>query len=499
VADTGPGIPAEARDRIFEAFTQADDSMARRFGGTGLGLAISRELVTLMGGEIGCETEQGRGSEFFFVVPLEEARDGREPARPEETLRAARVLVVDDNATNRDLLVHRLAAWGMRLGAAADATEALARLREASRSGTPFELAILDRSMPGMSGVELARRLRAEEGIAALPVVLLTSVGATLSADEEGELGIVLQLTKPVRRSELRRALGQALRGERARQERAPAAAPPRSTSTAPLRGQILLVEDNPVNQEVAAAMLAALGCEVRVVANGAAALQALERERFDLVLMDCQMPEMDGFAATRALRAREADADGALPRTPVVALTAHALPSDREQSLAAGMDDHVSKPFSRDELRAVLERWLPERPRAVLAPPPPAAEATQQAAPRVLDSHALAELRVLGCAGGSDVLMRVVEAYLQSAPELVRALVDAERAGDAAALARAAHTLKSSSAQVGAARLSLLAKELEALGRAQRLEGARERVAAAREELESVQEALAAELLGAR
>jgi signal transduction histidine kinase/CheY-like chemotaxis protein/HPt (histidine-containing phosphotransfer) domain-containing protein len=500
VTDTGPGIPPEARTRIFEAFTQADDSMARRFGGTGLGLAISRELVTLMGGEMGCETEIGRGSEFWFVVPLEEPSHGVEsPSDDEELLRAARVLVVDDNATNRDILVHRLSAWGMRLDAAADGPSALERLREAGRSGTRYEVAILDRIMPGMSGLELASRLRSEDGIAPLPVVMLTSVGVSMDAEEEQDLGIVVQLTKPVRRDELRRALGQVLRGERSQRKGAQDASATPHAEAAPLRGHILLAEDNPVNQEVAAAMLAALGCEVRVVANGSAALQALERERFDLVLMDCQMPEMDGFAATRALRAREAARGDALTRTPVVALTAHALPADREQSLAAGMDDHVSKPFGRDELRAVLERWLPQRPRGDEVPRPPAAQAAQAAPAHVLDSSALAELRELGCAGGSDVLTRVVEAYLQSAPGLVRALVDAERAGDAAALARAAHTLKSCSAQVGAVRLSLLAKELEDLGRTQRLEGAGERVAAAREELDSVQEALAAELLGAR
>jgi signal transduction histidine kinase/DNA-binding response OmpR family regulator/HPt (histidine-containing phosphotransfer) domain-containing protein len=527
VADTGPGIPAEARDRIFEAFTQADDSMARRFGGTGLGLAISRELVNLMGGQMGCETEVGRGSEFWFIVPLEETARGEAAAVDEEPLRAACVLIVDDNATNRDILVHRLTHWGMRLDAAADGPSALERLREADRHGTRYEVVILDRIMPGMSGLELARRLRSEAGIAAPPVVLLTSVGASMDAEEEEDLGIVAQLTKPVRRDELRRALSQALRGERSRRDAAwgaPAASP---ADAAPLRGQILLAEDNPVNQEVAAAMLTALGCEVRVAGNGRAALDALEKERFDLVLMDCQMPEMDGFSATRALRAREALSERSLPRTPVIALTAHALPADRAQSLAAGMDDHVNKPFSRDELRAALLRWLPARgsgpevgapappaqsvrPQETAQPAPPTqaagpeqaaepAPATQAAPAGILDARALAELRELGSAGGSDVVARVVEAYVQSAPELVRALVDAERAGDTAALARAAHTLKSSSAQVGAARLSTLAKELEALGRAGSREGVAERVAATREELESVQEALAAELLGAR
>jgi signal transduction histidine kinase/DNA-binding response OmpR family regulator len=516
VSDTGPGIPAEARGRIFEAFTQADDSMARRFGGTGLGLAISRELVNLMGGQMGCETEVGRGSEFWFVVPLEEPSGGGEPD-DEEALRSARVLIVDDNATNRDILVHRLTDWGMRLDAAADGASALERLREAGRHGTHYEVAILDRVMPGMSGLELARRLRSEEGIPGPPVVLLTSVGASMDAEEEEDLGIVVQLTKPVRRDELRRALNQALRGERPRREAASGAPAASSGGDAPLRGQILLAEDNPVNQEVAAAMLSALGCEVRVVGNGRAALEVLERERFDVVLMDCQMPEMDGFSATRALRAREALGEGRLPRTPVIALTAHALPADREQSLAAGMDDHVNKPFGREELRAALQRWLPGRRAEAEVPAPgappgasaqalgaegagaEAADAATTRPERVLDANALGELRELGSAGGSDVVTRVVEAYLQSAPELVRALVDAERAGDTAALARAAHTLKSCSAQVGAVRLSIVAKELEALGRAGSREGVAERVAAARAELESVQEALAAELLGAR
>jgi CheY-like chemotaxis protein/HPt (histidine-containing phosphotransfer) domain-containing protein len=296
----------------------------------------------------------------------------------------------------------------------------------------------------------------------------------------------------------LRQAL---LREPTLRDTASPAARPSGGAPERALHGRVLLAEDNPVNQEVAAAMLAALGCEVRVVEHGRAALEALEREAFDLVLMDCQMPEMDGFAATRALRAREAAADGALRRTPVVALTAHALPADREQCLAAGMDDHVSKPFGRDQLRAVLEHWLKQAEREAAAEPPaPQLEDGAAQAPGVLEPGALAELRELGCAGASDVVTRVVEAYLRSAPELLRALEDAERAADTAGVARAAHTLKSSSAQVGAARLALLAKELEALGRGGSLEGVAERIRAARAELDAVQEALAAEMLvGAR
>jgi signal transduction histidine kinase/CheY-like chemotaxis protein/HPt (histidine-containing phosphotransfer) domain-containing protein len=494
VTDTGIGIPGDARDRIFESFSQADGSMARRFGGTGLGLAICRQLVELMDGEIGFEAQEGQGSRFWFRIPVETA-DGFELADPSETgtLRGARILVADAGSTSRSILIHHLRRWGADTLEAHDRGAALTTLQEAAARDTPVDLVVFDAGAPGL---DLARAIRADASIPAPRLIALTPVGAKPEVDADESLSISAHLAKPVRKAELHGALREALcRGGVG----APAArlAPSAASETRGPRLRVLLAEDNEVNLEVAIAMLEALGCEVQAVRDGREALERSGEETFDIVFMDCQMPEMDGFAATRAIREREASEASA--RLPIVALTAHAMRFDRDQCLVAGMDDYLSKPFSKNDLRQVLSRWADRVGGADAGPAETPEDAVAAIAASPLERGTWAELRALEGDAAGDLLARVVDTYLQSSSRLERAIRDAVAAADPAAVARAAHTLKSSSGQVGAARLAGLCKDLEAHGRAGRTRDAEALLPELWNELEAVREALAAELLGAR
>jgi CheY-like chemotaxis protein/HPt (histidine-containing phosphotransfer) domain-containing protein len=443
------------------------------------------------------------------VAPVEKVEAGA--ATETFDLHGVRVLVVDDNETNRKVVGHQLLAWGARVAMSADGPEALAELRRASARSEPFDLAVLDMMMPGMTGIELAREIRSDASIDSLRLVLLTSVNvASRELDLKG-LGISSHLTKPVRGSELRTAL------MRARGEGDAGSVEEMSTSSMvdggpgrAFEARVLLAEDNCVNQEVAAAMLETLGCSVRVVGDGLEALAAATAERFDLLFMDCQMPEMDGFQATTAIRAHERarslseDSRGEPgTRIPIVALTAHALAGDRERCLEADMDDFVTKPFSRRDLQEVLERQIPraraKRGESHGSPGDPngAEPASRSLSESVLDAATLDGLRALQSDSGSDFLSRAIDAFLESSNVLAREIHDANETGDSAAMASAAHTLKSSSAQLGAARLSALCKEVEARGLARSSEEIADLLREFDAELELAQEALAAEQLG--
>jgi signal transduction histidine kinase/CheY-like chemotaxis protein len=350
ISHTGIGIKPEVAPPLFNAFTQADSSTTRRYGGTGLGLAICRQLVTAMGGNIGLDSTPGRGSRFWFTVPL---ALGREPERAHghgRGLVGVRVLVVDDNATNRLVLSEQLEAWGVEAEAVSGGAEALERLVAAQAAGTPFSLAVLDQMMPEMDGVELARRIGRLRHVS--PALILLTSTTDVGPTQIQDAGIAESLTKPVHLGRLRTAVTRAMS-----QVESSVPAPEPTTAASGSRGHVLVVDDSSTNQMVATGMLEHLGYSSEVAANGFEALSAVERTRFDVVLMDCRMPELDGYAATAELRRRE----GQGPRTPVVALTAGAIEEDRCR--AAGMDDFLAKPLGLEDLQAVLERWASVAP----------------------------------------------------------------------------------------------------------------------------------------
>ncbi len=352
VRDTGVGIAAGDQQRLFESFAQADASTTRRYGGTGLGLAISKRLVGIMGGDIGVESTVGEGSSFWFTAHLE-ARPDREPAKVErESLSGASAMIVDDNDTNRAILERQLAAFGMTTVSAADASSALELLRRAVESDTMPDIALLDRHMPGMDGLDLSQVIAADPALQHLRVIMLTSA-STARGGTSGN--IAAYLTKPVRRSELLDALAVALAvGEPLAVE--PVADPvPAPASPGAGAVRVLVAEDNPVNQKVAAAMLKRLGYRVDVVANGAEAVAAVEHVPYAAVLMDCQMPEMNGYEATEEIRRREPPGH----HIPIVALTASAIKGDEDKCLAAGMDAYVTKPVTVKALGAALSRLI--------------------------------------------------------------------------------------------------------------------------------------------
>jgi signal transduction histidine kinase/CheY-like chemotaxis protein/HPt (histidine-containing phosphotransfer) domain-containing protein len=486
VSDTGIGIPAHLQERIFNAFDQADGSMTRRFGGTGLGLAIARQLVELMGGDsITVRSVGGQGSTFGFVLRLERAADWAEEPGNTNDLRGVRVLVVDDNATNREILHHQLQAWGLRADAVASGREALDCLRAAQSDNDPYAIALLDRVMPVMNGVELALVIRQDPRLRGVKLALLTSLSLRGESDlPAGEAGVSQQLHKPVRKAQLLRCLRKLLKDEiSGRSPDATANAADRAEPVLARRdARVLLVEDNEVNQKVAQAVLGLFGCTVDIANHGREALDCLERGSYDLVFMDCQMPVMNGFQATALIRERERQAAATgqpARRLPIVALTAHAVSGDRERCLAAGMDDYLSKPFARQDLAEVLRRWLPAsvqssaetKPSTHPSPPPgtgmPAADDGQEAC---IDQGVLDKIRMLERGGAVGLLARVVELYLRGTPSLIEQMKQAIGIDDQEALRVAAHTLKSSSANVGAMKLHGLCKELESQARQRRV-----------------------------
>ncbi|HYQ90939.1 MAG TPA: response regulator [Candidatus Competibacteraceae bacterium] len=362
VKDTGIGIPPEALERVFQSFTQADGSTTRRYGGTGLGLAIAQQLAEMMGGEMGVDSEVGKGSIFWFTVRFSQY----DPATtliisaPRFDLSSLRVLIVDDNATSRDILCRQVEAWGMLGTKAENASQALTDLRQSVVANQPFDLVLLDQDMPDIDGTAVARAIRHELHLDKLPLIMLGPMDREITAEEREKLGIMYYLSKPVRRSHLYDAITRIM-GTRSEE---PVAAPVEPTGPSlPLRVRewVLLAEDNPINQQVAVQMLQRLGYKVKAVENGQAVLDALAQGEYGAILMDCQMPVMDGFTATRAIRRQETDSGQ--PRIPIIALTASTMQGDRERCLAAGMDDFLSKPFKRDQLKAVLQRWLVDKP----------------------------------------------------------------------------------------------------------------------------------------
>ena len=509
VRDTGIGIPALQKERIFNAFDQADGSMTRKYGGTGLGLTIARQLAELMNGTISVTSVEGRGSSFAFTLWLERAQSA--PAEPQESrqFQDVRALVVDDNATGRQILCDYLLAWGMRVEPVANSDQALSQLRGAVDAADPYAVAFIGEHLGEASGADLAQAIRADPRLHTTRLLLLSRLVAQNTPREKIlEAGFHQQLHKPVLKAQLRESLQRALAGvghgslagfEAARKEDT------RPNLPEYPKKRILLVEDNPVNQAVASATLAQFHCEVEIANQGQEALDMLERGPYDLVFMDCQMPVMDGFQTTELIRAREqqaaANSGQPLQRTPIVALTAHAISGDRDRCLQVGMDDYLSKPFAREDLIAVLDRWL-RLPLAsatvgTAASSPVAIGSVQtEASINSLDREALNKIQALERGGAPGLVARLIELYLKGSPPLVDALKQASQSGDLAGLGAAAHTLKSSSANVGAMKLRALSAELESQVRAQTVTDAAGQVAVIEQEFAAVQALLQQELI---
>lgn len=499
VKDSGIGIPAESQQRIFEAFSQADGTTTRRFGGTGLGLTIVKELVALMQGYIGVESQVGQGSIFWFTAVFARQPLLVQDPHPERTLLQRRILVVDDTPANREILDDHLRSWGAIPQLAASAGDALVQLRTAAATH-PFELAILDFQMPDMDGMQLAQAIRADPQLASLRLLMLTSVG--YDAGAPGIPAVDGWVTKPVRKALLHQAILGLLRAGYRAPTRWPDPVVSEPVTASSRRARLLLVEDTPVNREVATGMLDILGHSVFAVENGRLALEALARERFDLVLMDCQMPEMDGFTATAAIRRQESEA-GACQRVPIIALTANAMEGDRTRCLAAGMDDYLAKPFTVAQLSAILTQWLTPvtadstgsstAPHTTAHDPTPAKDQTAQEP--AIDTTAWKAIRSLQRPGHPDFLAKVLTTYLNDSRVLVEEIRAALEAQDAESLAKAAHRLKSSSAQLGFVATAAHCKELEALGRLAHLDHAARLLAELTDAHQSACTAIAAEL----
>jgi PAS domain S-box-containing protein len=447
VRDTGIGIKPEQLTSIFEEFTQADASMTRKYGGTGLGLSISKRIVGLMGSELVVTSELGKGSEFSFTLtmPVEESQPATVSIGSAE-LKGRRMLIVDDNATNRRIVRDMLTAAGVSVEEAAGAETGIAELRQGRTEGQPYALAVIDAQMPGKDGFELAQDVQKDDRLSGTKLLMLTSAGQRGDTQRCKEVGIDGYLTKPASRTDLLEMIAALLSNETK-----PELVTRHLIAESRRRLSILLAEDNPVNQEVAAAMLRKRGHKVDVVANGAEAVVAVTRVAYDLVLMDIQMPELDGFEATKRIR------EGVAAHVPIIALTAHALTGERERCLANGMNGYLSKPFRAHDLFAIVES-VGEETEAT-----PTTEAAAQAPAVDLEAFR----RSMREAGAEEAVDAILELFAQTAPERVAAITAAMESGDAKAIANAAHAFKSPSSAIGALRLGGLLQEIELAGKA--------------------------------
>jgi signal transduction histidine kinase/CheY-like chemotaxis protein/HPt (histidine-containing phosphotransfer) domain-containing protein len=500
VRDTGVGIAEDKQQAIFEAFSQADNSTTRRFGGTGLGLSIARHLVDMMGGTMGVISRPAEGALFWFEIALpKQDPSARRTMGTLPELKGLRVLVVDDNATNREILEHQLAGWGMQCVACVGGREALSELHAAIARGAAHQLVVLDMHMPDMDGLALAQTIKHTPALADVPLIMLSSATLMDEALARRNLWVQACLTKPARQSDLFNAIATALNA-RSNSVRAPAAPLTARTPTpaGPL-AHVLLAEDIAVNREMAGGMLELIGVRCTAVVDGSEVVPALQQQHFDLILMDCQMPEMDGYAATAAVRDWERTA-AVGRRIPIIALTANAMAGDRAQCLSAGMDDYLSKPFTQQALLAIIQRWVhTNQPRhdaavAVAVVASAAASAPVDAPPAAQLSVNLRTLESMRTMSAS-LFENVIRVYLRDLPSCVAKICAALAANDADALRKSAHGLKSSSANAGADRLVAICKALELMGRQAAIANASERIAEVELEAVRVRSALQATL----
>ncbi|QIN82884.1 PAS domain S-box protein [Rubrobacter tropicus] len=478
VSDTGIGMTEEQRGDLFRAFFQADVSTTRRYGGTGLGLAISRQLVELMGGEIGVESEYGVGSTFWFILPLgKQSKVVPVAPRPREELRGLRALVVGGDVSNRRILQRQLRSWGMDGGAAEDGPRALAELRSAARGERPYDVALLDVTGPGADRIKLAREIKIDPKISSTRLLLLVSSGRPGDGRRAAEAGIEAYLTKPVRQSELydtlATVLGNFSESTEGRKEAYLVTRHSVREGRSGAGARVLLVEDNAVNQRVAMRMLEKLGYRVELAADGVEALEALAKKHYAAVLMDVQMPNMDGYEATAEIRGRE----GPAGHTPIIAMTANAMRGDREKALEAGMDDYVPKPVRSEDLDATLSRWVvPDREGPEGVADDGSADPSPEEA-EVLDRAVISSLRGLQGEGDPDIVAELATMFLEDASERLLELRKAIRQGDAEKVASVSHALKGASGNLGAKRVFALCQEFEEMGNSGVLAGASGRI----------------------
>ncbi|MFN4235936.1 MAG: response regulator [Vogesella sp.] len=462
VRDTGIGIPAEKQQLIFDAFAQADNSTTRRYGGTGLGLSITLRLVRLLGGDISVQSNPGQGADFRFALPV--ALSSEQPSRPHPAeLDGLAVLVVDDNATNRSWLASLLRNWNMQVTLAADGHDALALLQQHD-----FQLILLDGHMPGMSGFDVAQQIQQDRRSAT--VIMLTSSGERGDASRCQALGIRGYLTKPASQDELLTTLQLLLGAQAQTHDPVPALVTRHTVRELEHSLSVLLAEDNPVNQKLAVTILSRRGYRVTVAGNGQEALDALESSQFDLILMDMQMPVMDGLEASQRIRALQQQ--GIWPPTPIIAMTANAMSGDRERYLAAGLDGYVSKPIDASRTFAEIARVLGVQDMADHAPaPPPAPAQTVADSSPVFD----AKQALANCDGDSQFLPILLAAFCEDAPKQLAALREALASNDQTAVVMAAHTLKGTCLSIAAPQLAACCRQMESAAREGRLEEVRE------------------------
>ncbi|MBE0469255.1 MAG: response regulator [Methyloprofundus sp.] len=465
VRDTGIGMTPEQQGHLFQVFTQADSSTSRRFGGTGLGLSISKNLVELMGGIIGVESEPGQGTCFWFSLNMAMVEHKQADSQLLD-LEDKRALIVDDNATNRTILEYYLSHWGMRVNSVGSGSAALSVLLAAQSKLEPYDIVLTDLHMPDMGGMDLARAMNAIPAIAKTPRMLLSSGGVANEAELKA-LGIALSMLKPVRQTQLYDALLSTLQLNSPAAPANSQAMPPKAISSlADYSSQrILVAEDNLVNQKVVIAMLAKFKIKPDLAENGLIALDLIEKQTYDLVLMDCQMPIMDGYAATRTIRAHEL-ANASQARTPIVALTAHATAEAKETCLSAGMDDYLSKPLKFNELAQVLDRWLgalsgvPE-----IAKPTGSSINSQAKTDNASWWDEAAALKLID--NDLELLEQLIQIFIDNVPEQLTTLKSALDNNNLEALANAAHTIKGMAGNFLAESATTLAAELESSARA--------------------------------